>query len=97
MKADESVFQCHRLPARVDARRASELIGVQEDHISILVRANLLSPLGNPAANAVKFFATAELLAMSTDRRWLSKVTEAIYRFYRNKNRKTHARIPELA
>jgi hypothetical protein len=97
MKADESVFQCRRLPARVDARRAAELIGVQEDHVSILVREKLLIPLGHPSPNATKYFATSELLALTSDRRWLSKATEAIYRFYRHKNRSNHSRLPELA
>lgn len=42
MKADESIFRCQRLPARVDAQRAAELIGFQEHDISLLIREKLL-------------------------------------------------------
>jgi hypothetical protein len=46
--------------------------------IPILVAARLLKPLGNPAQDGIKFFATLELLELVKGRAWLVKVTNAV-------------------
>jgi hypothetical protein len=43
-----------------------------------LVAARLLKPLGNPAQNGIKFFATSELLELVKDHAWLAKMTNAV-------------------
>ena len=54
--------------------------------IPALVAAKLLKPLGNPAANSIKFFATADLLESIKDRNWLVRVSATIYQHWHKKN-----------
>jgi hypothetical protein len=72
-------------PARLSASDAAELLGFHEDDMSILVREKLLSPLGNPSHNSVKYFALVEVIALGGDVGRLSVATEAIYQ--RNKSK----------
>ena len=51
-----------------------------------LVAAKLLKPLGNPPANGIKFFATADLLEAIKDRNWLVRMSSTIYQHWRKKN-----------
>src|SRR6266481_4309196 len=82
MKGTESIFSCLRLPPRLNARQPADLLGFQEHDIPILVRGKLLKPLGEPSPNAIKYFATSELLAVSNDRGWLSRATMVVYRLF---------------
>jgi hypothetical protein len=75
-----------QLPARLTTEQAAWLLGCQPHDVPILVSSRLLKPLGNPPQNAVKFFATAELLELSRERGWLVKVTNAINQCWREKN-----------
>jgi two-component system, cell cycle sensor histidine kinase and response regulator CckA len=43
-------------------------------------------PLGNPPANGIKFFATADLLESSQDRQWLTRMSATIYQHWHKKN-----------
>ncbi len=52
----------------------------------ILVAARLLKPLGNPPANGIKFFATADFFESLKDRAWLVRVTSAIYQHWQKEN-----------
>ena len=61
------------------------LATVQND-VPIPVAARLLEPLGNPAANAVKFYAASELLELVKDRAWLVKVTNAVNQHWHKQN-----------
>jgi hypothetical protein len=45
-----------------------------------------LKPLGNPAQNGIKFFATSELLEQIQDRAWLVKVTNAVNQHWHRQN-----------
>ena len=47
---------------------------------------SLLKPLGNPRHNAIKFFATAELLELAKDKAWLVKVTNAVNQHWQRNN-----------
>jgi hypothetical protein len=95
-----------QLPARLTAEQAAWVLNCQPHDVPALVAARLLKPLGNPAANSIKFFATADLLELVKDRNWLVRVSNAIYQHWHkkncaNKNRLTIARsnvpAPELA
>jgi hypothetical protein len=44
--------------------------------------------LGNPSANGVKYFATADLLEIAKDRSWLVKMTTAINTHWQKQNSK---------
>ena len=54
-----------QLPARLTAEQAAWVLNCQVHDIPALVAARLLKPLGNPPANGIKFFATADLLEAS--------------------------------
>src|ERR1039457_6307777 len=79
-------------PARLTAEQAAWGLNCQAYDVAILVMARLLKPLGSPAANSVKFFATADILELSKDRTWLAKLTNTIGQHWRGKNcrKKTH-------
>ena len=82
-----------RLPARLTAEQAAWVLNCQAHDIPALVAAKLLKPLGNPAQNSVKFFATSDILELAKDRNWLVRVTSAIYQHWQGKNakRKNHS------
>jgi hypothetical protein len=73
-------------PARLNAVQTAWALNCQPHDIPVLVRARLLKPLGNPPANGVKFFATAEVLELTLDRAWLNKVTATIYANWNRQN-----------
>ena len=88
MKEDQNQFLrlLGQLPARLTAEQAAWVINCQPHDVPILVAARLLKPLGNPAANAIKFFAASELLELSKDRSWLVKVTNAVNQHWQRNN-----------
>ena len=73
-------------PARLTAEQAAWVINCQPHDVPVLVAARLLKPLGNPAANGIKFFAAAELLELVKDRAWLAKMTNAINQHWQRNN-----------
>ena len=81
------------LPARLTAEQAAWVLNCQAHDIPALVAAKLIKPLGNPPANGIKFFATADVLEASKDRHWLTRMSAIIYQHWQKKN----ARHKELA
>jgi len=75
-----------QLPARLTAEQAGWVLNCQPHDVPVLVAAKLLKPLGNPPANGVKFFATADLLEQVKDRNWLVRVSATIYQHWHKKN-----------
>jgi hypothetical protein len=75
-----------RLPARLTAEQAAWVLNCQAHDIPALVAAKLLKPLGNPPANGIKFFATADLLEFVRDRQWLVRMSATIYQHWQKKN-----------
>ncbi len=75
-----------QLPARLTVLQTAWVLNFQEHDIPVLVAAGLLKPLGNPAANGIKYFATVEVLALAKDPLWLGKATKAIRDHWRTKN-----------
>ena len=70
MREDQQQFLrlLGQLPARLTAEQAAWVLNCQPHDIPVLVAAKLLKPLGNPPANGIKFFATADLLEAVKDR-----------------------------
>jgi hypothetical protein len=62
------------------------VLNYQPHDVPILITARLLKPLGNPAANGIKFFAASELLEQVQDRAWLAKVTNALNQHWQKRN-----------
>ena len=88
-----ALLNCRRLPGRLNTAESALLLGFQEHDICPLIAAKLLSPLGRPAPNAPKFFASVEIVSLAQDRDWLAQATRAIARHWLNKNnRKTDSR-----
>jgi hypothetical protein len=52
----------------------------------VLITAKLLTPLGKPAPNAPKDFASVEILSAAQDRDWLSQATRLLSRYWSEKN-----------
>lgn len=79
-------MNCRRLPARLSTGEASAILGFQEHDMAPLVAAKLLAPLGKPAPNAPKYFASVDILAAAQDREWLSKATRTLSQHWHEKN-----------
>ncbi|HEY0550229.1 MAG TPA: hypothetical protein VGF13_11565 [Verrucomicrobiae bacterium] len=75
-----------QLPARLTVEQAAWVLNCQPHDIPVLVAARLLKPLGNPPANGVKYFATADVLELLKERAWLTKVTNAIGQHWQRQN-----------
>lgn len=88
MSEDQQQFMrlLGQLPARLTAEQAAWVINCQSHDVPILIAARLLKPLGNPAANAIKFFSAAELLESAKDKAWLVKVTNAVNHHWQRNN-----------
>lgn len=81
-----------QLPARLTAEQTAWVLNCQVHDIPALVAAKLIKPLGNPPANGIKFFATADVLEAGKDRNWLVRVSATIYQHWQKKN--AHKRQP---
>jgi len=88
MKEDQHRFLVlmGQLPARLTAQQTAWALNCQTHDLPALVSARLLKPLGNPSANSIKFYATADVLEQSKDRNWLMRATSAINQHWQNKN-----------
>ena len=83
-----ALLNCRRLPARLNTSETAVLLGVQEHDIAPLVAAKLLAPLGKPAANAPKYFASVEVVARAESSSWLSEATKTLAKHWLAKNRR---------
>ena len=93
MSDDEFRFlSLRRFPARVTVDEAAWLLKCSADDVHALAREGLLKPLGKPPLTGKKFFHTKELLELSDNPTWLSRITNTIYRRWHIKNasRKTN-------
>ncbi len=87
MTSEQSGFLSWKtVPARLDATQASWFLGFKLHEIPILTAANLLKPLGHPARNATKFFATETLEQLRRDEKWLAKASDSISNYWRERN-----------
>jgi len=80
-------------PARLTVEQAAWVLNCQPHDVPILVSSRLLKPLGNPPANGIKFFSTAEVTELTKDRSWLAKMTQTISQHWhkRNVRQKSHS------
>jgi len=74
------------VPARLDAMQAAWFLGFELHEIPILIAGNLLKPLGHPARNGTKFFATQALEQLRRDEKWLARASDAIANYWRARN-----------
>ena len=62
-QATLATWAARSLPARLDVAQTSKLLGFGEQDIQILMSAGKLTPLGDPAPNAPKWFAAVDQFA----------------------------------
>ena len=79
-------FSWKILPARLDASQAAWYLGFEPHEIPMLIAANLLKPLGKPARNCTKYFATETLEQLRRDEKWLARASDAIAAYWRQRN-----------
>jgi hypothetical protein len=82
-------------PGRLLAEQAAKVLGFKKHEILMLVRANLLKPIGNPPRLGVKYFFVSEIETLARDREWMARATRAIYRYWfvQNQKRRQKTRV----
>ena len=85
LQAAVAAWAARGLPARLDAASAAKLLGFAEHDIQVLLRTGKLTPLGDPAPNAPKWFAAIELIRLAADRDWLSRASREVSKYWRHK------------
>ena len=73
------------LPARLDVVETAKLLGFAEHDVQILMASGKLTPLGDPAPNAPKWFAAMEIIRLATDKDWLNRATREVAKYWRHK------------
>lgn len=73
-----ATWAAKNLPARLDVSVTAKLLGFSEQDIQILMAVGKLTPLGDPAPNAPKWFAAVEMIRLATDQDWLHKAKKEI-------------------
>ncbi|MCI0541483.1 MAG: hypothetical protein L0Z50_40300 [Verrucomicrobiales bacterium] len=59
---------------------------LSEHDIPVLIRAGLLNPVGKPPPNAMKYFATVQILELAGEIAQLSRIRNAVYEHWHHKN-----------
>jgi len=59
-------------------------------------RSAAVTPVGDPAPNAPKWFAAVEMIRLAADKDWLHKATKEISKYWRNK-RERRLNLPSYA
>ena len=83
----EKQYQGNRA-ACVGMEEAAAIFGWPSYYLPFLVRAGHLKPLGKPAQNARKWFATVEIERMSCDHDWLDKAIRIVEKQIQGMNKK---------
>lgn len=83
---EERFMKLLKWPATLNREQTAWVLGFQCHEIAELMRTGLLRPLGEPAANGGKFFATVEIERLGKDRSWLGRARKVIQKHWRQKN-----------
>ena len=92
--AGVTLLNCRRLPGRLDSEQAAILLGFHEHDIGPLVSGGLIKPLGNPASNSPKYFASVVIEGLAADERWLDRATRALGKYWSDKNSRKSLKTP---
>jgi hypothetical protein len=84
-----ATWAARNLPARLDTVTTAKLLGFAEHEIQILMALGKLTPLGDPAPNAPKWFSALEVLRLAADQDWLHKSTREISKYWRHKRERS--------
>jgi len=94
MQAAMATWAARDLSARLDVAKTSKLLGFAEHDIQILMAVGKLTPLGDPAPNAPKWFAAIEMIRLAADPDWLHKATKELAKYWRNKRARSRTPAP---
>ena len=83
-------------PACVGMEEVAAIFGWPQYYVPFLVSAEHLTPLGKPAQNARKWFATVEIERMCGDPDWLDKAIRIVEKRIQEMNKKQKGREPEV-
>lgn len=93
---DSRILNAVRLPARLNSEQVAALLNCHKDYIQILIRKNLLTPLGRPSHNATRYFATQSIERLLQDEVFLEQATNAMYRAVKAKNKMSAKKLGHL-
>ena len=94
MQAAMATWAARNLPARLDVAETAKLLGFAVHDMQILMAMGKLTPLGDPAPNAPKWFAAVEMIRLATDQDWLHKATKDLAKHWRNKRERCQTHLP---
>jgi hypothetical protein len=78
--------QNHRELMLIDTRRDRTAPSLRSRRLSLhFDGVGKLTPLGDPAPNAPKWFAAVEMIRLAADQDWLHKATKEIVKYWRHK------------
>ena len=81
-------------PACIGVEEASRILGWPPYFFTVLVRTGHLKPLGRPAQNSRKWFATARIEELSRDFEWLDKAVRIVEKHVHDGNEKQRGKTP---
>ena len=96
MSEDERQFlsRLGQPQARFTVEQTAWALNFQPYEILALVPLKILTPMGNPAANAIKYFCVQEILELAKDKTFLKRATNAMYQArYKKNHRPTNGRV----
>jgi hypothetical protein len=70
------------------------MLGFAESDIQVLMSSGKLTPLGDPAPNAPKWFAAVEMIQLAAEQDWLHKATKEIAKYWKNKRERNRTSAP---
>ena len=82
----KELLNLRRLPAMLNIQQTAVLLGLAEHDVPVLIGVGLLKPLGDPPPNAVKYFASIQVLELAGELSRLCKIRNAVYEYWRGKN-----------
>jgi hypothetical protein len=85
MQAAMATWAAKDIPARLDVATTARILGFPEHDIQILMASRKLTPLGDPAPNAPKWFAAIQVIRLAADEDWLNKATKEVAKYWRHK------------
>ncbi len=91
----EEIFTARRLPARLTLEEAAALLGFHEDAIDYLATTGELDVCGGLSSGCQKMLATAYVLELCSDVKWLGRATQKVRRYIQSRN--TQRRLQKLA
>jgi hypothetical protein len=94
MQTAMATWAARNLPARLDVEATAKLLGFLENDIQVLMAVGKLTPLGDPAPNAPKWFAAIEVIQLAADKDWLHKATKEISKYWRLKRERRQTPEP---